>query len=389
MPQLDQSQAHQDFSKGPAATPAPTPTPSPTPAAGPSGSSAPSAASAPSSSASPGAAPAANAAGDRAAAAVTAQGGTPAEAAAAKQEMIDAMVDGKPFQVPKNIHLPHVRNGQTVYRPLNQVLREHINHNDYQAGRDRLGREMAALEERNREFQLRQAAFSERERWLTEENDRMMKASEADPDSPEGQEYRDHLRLMRESPSYRQKFKDSQELRERKQSDTVSEGIQQHRVAVGTASDIRNYIESKVAVHPKYRGLVNADELRQAYGQALRTGEIRLPDPADPEFDGAVQRGVIRLADEMRERAQRITSPLAAQLETERTARVAAEAALEAGKANAETRRQVQRGAAARTTAPTGGAPPAQGGRTKTPPTTYVGGTPEARDRLKKWVNGG
>lgn len=397
---LSSTKAHQAFLSGdtaPAAdtTPAPTSAPVDTTVSTPSvPTTAPAtttdgAASTPAASTTAPAAVAA--AGDRAKAAATAAGATPAQAEAAKQRAIEGLLDGKPFEVPRGLQLPYIRGGQRHYRPVEEVLRNHINHADYQEGKQRLATLQAELDRRDREAQLRAATMEQREKELNEEHERFLKAAAADPDSPEAAEYRQHLELMRTSPDYRKRVEDSRKLRERELADTVNEELSSYDQATSLTGDIAAYCD-RIAANAKYEGLDGA-ELAHEYGQLLKTGELRWPDPTDPNFDniinGVITRQVLALADRIVGERKRIAEPYEAKLAEERRLREAAEAALNASSANGETRRQIARSQQARAGAPAGGAPPAQGGKSTEPPKPFMGGTEEAEQRRRAWVQGG
>jgi hypothetical protein len=394
------SDAHKAFTAGGAApTPAPS-APAPAPAAAPStpaasASPAPSAPSAPSAAtpAAPAAAPAAaQAAGEQAKKAATAAGASPAQAEQAKQDMIDAMLDGKPFQVPKGIQFAYQRGGKQVYRPIDEILRNHINHHDYQAGKERLARAQAEIERRDREAMLRDEAFQEEQKWLNEEHERFLKAAAADPDSDDARAYRDHLTQLRENPTYRKMVEDSRKLRQRERADVVTDELGRFDQATSLSGDVATYIE-RVCAHEKYQGFVEPQELREAYAEALQSGRFRWPDDSDADFETKVNRAITEqvqsLANERLALRERFTKPVSDELAAAQARIKELEAAADADATNGETRRQIARSREARAGAPAGGAPPAQGGKSKDPPKPFMGGTPEARDRVKSWVRGG
>lgn len=330
--------------------------------------------------------------GNDAAQAASAAGAGAAQAAQAgaraAKDFMEGRLDGAPYQIPKGVHVPRTFKGQTVFEPLDKVIREHMYHQDYTTHKQRISAQESAFMERQRAFELTQRTVTERERRLNEEEQRFMDVAAGDPDSEDAQRYQLHLHNLRTNPDYKQKYQDSQQLHLRELEDTVHEEQEQQATASGLATDLASWIRETVCTAAKYQGKVDPEELRVAYGQAIRSEEIPFPDPQDPEFNDRVTRQVLRLADDMAARADRFIEPVNAQLAKEKAGREAAEAALAAGTANGEVRRQIKRSADARAAAPSGGAPPAQGGKSKTPRPPVMGGTHEARERLQGWVRG-
>ncbi len=391
MPIAD-SAAHKDFSAGvsPATTPPPaasTPTPSATPAATPAAPAAHAASAAPSAAATGAtlATPAATAAAAREYASWDPEKAKP-------EEVFEAMLDGKPFRLPLGIQLPYQRNGnaERVYRPFTEFQRNHINLHDYRAGKERLAAREAAIEAREHEAQLRQAQYDERIRQLEGEQERFLKSLELDPESPEGREYAEHLRLMRTSETYRKQVRDSRQLQLRDAEDKVSRELEQRGATQALVGDISSYIQ-RVCAHEKYQpaGLDPA-QVQERYSQLLTSGRLTWPSENTPDYDqiigGVIQRQVLGILDDMAAERAATVGPVQTELEAAKQRIAELEASKTAEAANANTRREMTRSASARAGAPAGGAPPARSGQPKDPPTGYLSNTPEARERVRNWV---
>ena len=338
---------------------------------------------------------AAAAGADAAAAAAAAGAGTAGAAAAGRKaeiEYLEGLVDGKPFQVPKNLQLPYQRGADKVYRPVTEVLKNHINHQDYTAGRARLNETQAEFDRREREFAAREAAAQARGAAFEEERERWLKALSSEDDSPEAERYRNHLRLLRTDPDYKKMYEENIRARERTAEEGVEQEMTRYDDAQSLATDISSYID-KVAANAKYQG-IPAEVVRKRYGELVVAGKAGWPKDDDPGFNdqinGIVTKGVLSIFDELAREQQTLTAPVRTEVDTLKAELKALKDAQDATRHNGKTAAELERDRKARAGAPAGGGGAAGAGAGKgEPPKPFIG-TPQAKtERHRAWVSKG
>ena len=379
---LAETDAHASFVRGP--EPASTQE-----AATPSAAAAPSTTDVGNAGQAPAAAPAATPqaaqqAGQQAASAARAAGATPAQQEAAKQSAIQAMLDGKPFDIDPRLQLPFRRGNETVYFPVSEAIRFHMNHKDYTSGKARLEQRESEFARQQREVDVQRRAFEARQQAFQEEQERFMKAYSGD-DPEEADRYRRHLENMRD-PEYRRMYEDSIAKRERDAADEMESELNRYDESQSVAQDVASFIRDFGARN--FPG-IEPEMVQQMYGEALSSGALKWPAAEGRALDDAlrtlVPQQVRTLFQQEAERRSRYTAPVMSELEQLRQEVAALKGGRTADDHNSRTRTAITRSRNPVGAPANGGTPPAPGGRTAPKPFT----SDQLDERKSAWARGG
>lgn len=326
---------------------------------------------------------AAQQAGQQAASAARAAGASPAQQEAAKQQAIQAMLDGKPFELDPRLQLPMRRGQETHYFPVSEVLRFHMNHRDYTAGKQRLEQREAEFARQQRENDISRRAFEARQKAFEEEQERFYKAYSGD-DPEEAERYRRHIENMRD-PEYRRMYEDSLAKRERDAQDEFEQELTRYDESQSVAADVASFIRDFGAKH--FPG-IEPEMVQQAYGEALSSGALSWPELNGRALDDAlrvlVPQQVRALFQQEADRRNRYVGPVQTELEQLRQKIAQLEGGRAADDHNARTRDRINRSRNP-VGAPAGGSPPAPGGRRAPEPFT----SDKLEERKSAWARGG
>lgn len=302
-------------------------------------------------------------------AAAAAGGGAEGEAAraAAIQEFLEGQLDGKPYQVPKGLQLPYKRGKDTVYRPVDEVLRLHANYHDLQGVKARAAereRELGKVEYR---LELERRQLETRRTAMEEEYQSLRKAFD---DPEEGERLARHRELLATDPQYKKMYDDSLALRERDSVASFENDVAAREQAESLVTAVDQFVRDMGAEFPG----IDPDEVVMMYGNALKSGDLKWPGHDDPAFDDTLRWLVPQQVRSMYQRAQeqttRIVAPVQQELATLREELAALKQQRAAEDANDKTRRDIQRSRDGRFAAPAAGAPPAPAGRKPREPYT-------------------
>ena len=326
---------------------------------------------------------AAQQAGQQAAQQARAAGASPAQQEAAKQSAIQAMLDGKPFEIDPRLQLPYRRGNETVYFPVSEAIRFHMNHRDYTAGKARLEQREQEWQRSQREAEISRRAFEARQQAFQEEQERFYKAYNGD-DPEEAEKYRRHIENMRD-PEYRRMYEDSLAKRERDAQDEYQEELTRYDESQSVAQDVASFIRDFGARN--FPG-IEPEMVQQAYGEALSSGALKWPELKGEALDNAlrslVPQQVRALFQQEADRRNRYVGPVQSELEQLRQEVAALRGGRAADDHNARTRARIERSRNP-VGAPAGGSPPAPGGRRAPEPFT----SDKLEDRKSAWVRGG
>lgn len=256
------------------------------------------------------------------------------------KDALEAMLDGKPYPVPKNLTF-NLKSGTTTRQAtLEQLQREGMLATDYQRKTQELATQRRDHQRQVAEWTARDAALKEREKWFQEQRDEMV-AAQKDPKKWE--EYQEILRLRAANPTFNKLYEDAIRARESDATkDVFDNAIREQQVNDG-ATQALTWIRDLATEYPG----VNPERVRLVLAYALQNGQLENTHEAVRQvYEG--------------ESAYLKTGPLA-----EENARIKAEndalkAAKDAESHNAQTARVLQRGKAPNL-APGGGGPPAPG----------------------------
>lgn len=326
---------------------------------------------------------AAQQAGQQAASAARAEGATPAQQEAARQTAIQAMLDGKPFEIDPRLQLPYRRGNETVYFPVSEAIRFHMNHRDYTSGKQRLEQRESEFARQQREVEVQRRAFEARQQAFQEEQDRFMKAYSGD-DPEEAERYRRHIENMRD-PDYRRMYEDSIAKRERDAVDEMESELTRYDESQSVAQDVSAFIRDFGSRN--FPG-IEPEMVQQLYGEALSNGTLKWPAAEGRALDDAlrtlVPQQVRQLFQQEAERRARYTAPVMSELEQLRQKVAQLEGGRTADDHNARTRTAISRSRNP-VGAPAAGNPPAPGGRRSPEPFT----SDKLEEKKNAWARGG
>lgn len=180
---------------------------------------------------------------------------------AAEIEMIEAMLDDKPFKLPKNVRLPLKRGDKVEYEPLEQVQRERMLKRDYDA-------RMAERAERDRQYAAERARFQVEQEALKKERDDFL-AAHKDPEAY--QRFVEHQQRYADDPEYRKTYDDAMAGRtDRAELELVREEREQAEVE-REAQTVVGWIQDAATRFPG----VDAKRVQGVYAMMLETGRAQ------------------------------------------------------------------------------------------------------------------
>jgi len=257
------------------------------------------------------------------------------------KDALEAVLDGKPYPVPRNLTFSLKSGGQVSQRTLEDLFKGGLREADYTRNMQQVAQQRRQLEQRIAQADAQLAAAQERANWIKEQEQQML---EAQKDPKAWEEYQEMMRLRASSPRIAKLFDDALASREIGAQNKVFEEQNTTRQVEYEADQARRWISEIGREFPS----VDPERVRVIYGTALKAGDF-------PENTPDAVRTVYQWEAE---NVKKAASPL----EQELTALKARLEELEAGKQveahNAKTERVLQR-AKAPNTAPAGGGPAA------------------------------
>lgn len=283
------------------------------------------------------------------------------------QEFLEAQLEGKPYQLPKNVQIPWKRGTEQGFASIEEIQKAHMFEKDYTQKRMADAQERKTWEaersRRDREAEVDRAQF-EASRKIMEEDAKRLAAAFENPE--EGERYLQHLKLLQTDPHYRKLHEEATEGRLLKATSEKEAVLAQHDQAMAIRNEILDFVSEAAA---KYPG-VDAQRVVDRYSQGLQAG-------TQPLTRSAVDR---LFQDEARYLAQG-RAPLEAEFKSLQAKVDALTAAAEAAKHNATVDTALARSGRPATT--TTGAAPAPASRK--PSTPFRSDSDEANERRKNW----
>lgn len=334
----------------PVATAAPTPAPAP--------SVAPVSTPAPSVTPTTGApsAPSAGTASSTAPSAPASSAPTAADVEAAIA-MFEALQGDEKVPLRADLKIPVGKDGKLY--TLEQLTRSPLLEADYTRKTQRVAEERRTMERERVEMQARAEL-------LKSNRERLMSARRQGGEALE-REIR-HQELLETDEDYRQRFEESEEFR-------VQQAVAEHEGATRTteeahytAQNIRSYIGEVCAKHPE----LDPREIEDAYRAALESGKAELRSSS-----------VDRIVASQLQRVQRVTQPLATQLDALKAELAALRAEQTVGKGNAAVSAQIGKTKAGPVGRPAAGAVPVTPGIQPFRP-----GIDNEQEYLARWKKG-
>jgi len=256
------------------------------------------------------------------------------------KDALEAMLDGKPYPVPKNLLFNLKTGTQVSQKSLDQVLREGMLFSDYQRKTGETAGLRRQLEQRIAQADAQLAAAKERETWLKEREQEMI---EAQKDPAKWEQYQETMRLYQANPAFRKLYDDALSARESKAQLATLSTQAEERELQSVVEQARDWI---LQLSSEYPG-VNPERVRVVLAYAWQNGQL----PWGQEAVRSVYEG---------EKEYLNQGPGGQQLASLRAELDALKAAKDAEAHNAKTARAIERGKAPNT-APGGGGPEAPG----------------------------
>lgn len=304
----------------------------------------------------------------------TAEGAAPAgdapaaEATPEPPKYFEAMVEGKPFQIPLNAQFPWKRGDETGFHSLEEIQKSPMFERDYRVKTQQLAEQRRQYEQRSAEVERREIELQARVEAATNARRRLIEAQ-----AKGGAEYERELRhqeLMETDADYRERFEQSEEFR-------INQRLTQHDAerdravrTERTTERVRDYIREACAKAPG----VDPAKIERLYGAALRSGHADLTADAVDALIAEEVHGI-----------NAITKPIKSEVEALQKQIAALQTQLQATEHNGRTAAAIDRAKGTQPGRPANGAPPAPRGAmkpfdpTKDDPDEYV----------KRWVREG
>src|SRR5882672_3509865 len=183
------------------------------------------------------------------------------------KDALEAMLDGKPYPVPKNLTF-NLKSGTTTRQAtLEQLQREGMLATDYQRKTQELATQRRDHQRQVAEWTARDAALKEREKWFQEQRDEMV-AAQKDPKKWE--EYQEILRLRAANPTFNKLYEDAIRARESDATkDVFDNAIREQQVNDG-ATQALTWIRDLATEYPG----VNPERVRLVLAYALQNGQL-------------------------------------------------------------------------------------------------------------------
>lgn len=285
----------------------------------------------------------------------------PAATAKAEIEYLEAMLDGKPYQLPKAVQLKWKRGEQEGWESIEEVRRERLMHRDYTQKSQEVSALRREYDRRQQELEIDRARLEAEKAYLGEEAKRLAAAFE---DPAAAQQYIKHIEQLRSDPHYRKMYDDALAKREQDAASHRQRELAQFDRAQGIAQDAFDYIERLATQYPG----VEPARIRDLFARGLQDGSL----PLHATTVDRLYQQEARYLESSRAPLQAELNQLKAQVEE-----------LKAAQHNARTDQALARGKPATTTP---GAPPLPGGRR--PTTSYLSTSEQAEQAKAEWIRG-
>lgn len=277
-------------------------------------------------------------------------------------DAIEAMRNGQPYRLPKDLTVPLKRGDQVEFVPIEEALRGAMRQADYTRKTTEVAQHRRAVEEERTKLQVEAARFEARQKALAEQEAAWR---EARKDPAKLAEYEQHYLAMQNNPVYRQMVEDALRAREVEAENAVYREREEMETNLAIANRVYDAI---LAAGEQYQG-VNPDRVKERLSLGLQAGTMAL----------SVDQ-IHKLYREEAGYASQVVSPIQKQVEELKAELATLKAQQKAETHNANTAAAMQR-AKTPNLAPTGG-PPATGRKPRQPFT---------RDKLdevhKEWIN--
>lgn len=276
----------------------------------------------------------------------------------------EAMVDGKPFQIPRNAQFPWKRGDETGHYTLEQIQRSPFLLEDYGRKTRELAEQRRVVEERDRVAARRDAELTARIESVRTDRQRLVEAAKQGGEA--FQRELEHQQRLETDEDYRTRFEESEEFRISQRVAEYDAEQARTQATETVAGRVRSYIAEACAKHPG----IDPARVEDRYSQALRTGGADLSADA-----------VDAIVREEAAHVERLTVPLKGELDTLKQQVAALTAQLQASGHNAQTVAAIDRAKGSQAGRPANGAPPAPTRAIK--PFNPV--TDDADDWLRRW----
>lgn len=285
------------------------------------------------------------------------------------EDAIEAILDGKPFKIPKGVQFPWKRGNETGTAPITEIAKSPFFEKDY-----RIKTAEAAQLRRRAEQEIAQARAlvartQAREAYLREQEERL-KEAQLDPEKWE--RYERHMDMLQKSPEYRKTWEDALAKRESDAELGILRQQQEAQAVEEAQSAVIEAIDRLAGEFPD----ADKERVRSAYADALIQGRLPLSEDAlrhvfkqEAEQAGAL-RAKVREAE---------LSPLQKELADLKAELAAMKKAGAAGAHNASVKDKIDKSKVPG--APAGGSPPAPA--TKKPLEVKPGESFE--ERARRW----
>lgn len=289
----------------------------------------------------------------------------------ATTDFLEALLDGKPFQIPKGVQLPWKRGTETGHAPLEEILKSSMLERDYRVKTAETARMRREYEDYLGRLRAEDARMSAMRSEIEAERERIRKST-TDPD--ELQRLADHYDRLSRDPAYKKYVEDALRARSSEAELAAVREQEMERISAEAVPEILSAI--KTIVSAEFPG-VDPDVVRERYAQALVEGKANLSEDAIRHF-----------ASQEAQTASRYVAPLRSELETMRAEladlRKMKEKVAAAEAHNAQTQHALERSKAPKT-GPTGGGTPAP--KERSPRKPYTSDT--LPDVLREWSRAG
>ena len=271
--------------------------------------------------------------------------------------MFEVLHGDEKVQLRADAKIPVGKDGKLY--TLEQLTRSPLLEADYTRKKQRIADDRRAMERERVEMQARADL-------LKSNRDRLMQARLQGGEALE-KEIR-HQELLETDEDYRQRFEDSEEFRVQQKIAEYDGTARQTEKARGSANAARRYIAKACAAHPE----LDPHDIELAYQSALMAGTAEVhADSVDQIIAAELQR------------VQRVTQPLAGQLEALKAELAALRAEQSVGKGNAAVSAQIGKTKAGPVGRPAAGAVPVTPGIQPFRP-----GIDNEQEYLARWKKG-
>lgn len=282
-------------------------------------------------------------------------------------QFFEAIVDGKPFQIPRSAQFPWKRGDESGLMALDEFVGTPMRLKDYTQKTQAVAEQQRRIAAREQELQRLEVEHKARIESAKSNRQRLVEAAAQGGEA--FQRELEHQQRMETDEDYRQRYEESEEWR-------IHQALEQHDEATARAAHAetvlertRAYIAEACARHPG----VDPRRIERLYGQALTAGQADL-----------TQRDVDALITEELRVMQSAANPLKGELDTVKQELAALKAQLGAAQHNERTSAAITRATGNAPGKPANGAPPAPAARKPFDPTTD-----NEADWIRNWLKEG